>query len=407
MHIKPIIKPSKVNKSGETVIFFRVTMKNEQTLVSSGLMVKPENWDKINGCFNKKGMNHVRLNALLNKKRNEHEKILLNESLINDSSSIDLVKKKIQGKSTEFDFIQYALKYVDKFKREDRFSMYRRSKSTVQKLIDFNGSDKLPISKLNIQYINKYEDYLITEKKNSFNTVASNFKLLKTILNLAFKEGLIEYQANPFIHRKNKTTKTTRTFLNEEEIKRMELLQLDSNKLEYHTRNLYIFAFYCAGIRVSDLLKLKWKDFDEKRINFTSLKTSHQHSILLPKKAVAILEIYRKIAVKNKRYNPENYIFPLLILSENGTPNQILLNAISSATARLNKTLKKIAKKLNISKPLSFHTSRHSFGTVSLRKNIPIQNVSKLLGHQNIRETQIYAKIVNEQLDESMKLFND
>ena len=82
-------------------------------------------------------------------------------------------------------------------------------------------------------------------------------------------------------------------------------------------------------------------------------------------------------------------------------------SAISSATAYINKNLKLIAAKAEIDKPLSFHISRHTFATRALTKGMSIDKVSKILGHAQIRETQIYAKIVNTELDKAMDIFND
>lgn len=80
--------------------------------------------------------------------------------------------------------------------------------------------------------------------------------------------------------------------------------------------------------------------------------------------------------------------------------------AISRCTALINKNLKIIAKAVGIRKILSFHISRHSFAVRALRKGISIDKVSKLLAHSNIRETQIYARVVNEELDKAMEVFN-
>ena len=82
-------------------------------------------------------------------------------------------------------------------------------------------------------------------------------------------------------------------------------------------------------------------------------------------------------------------------------------NAISSATAYINKNINTLAKKANISKKVSFHASRHTWATRALKKGMSIDKVSKLMGHAAIRETQIYAKIVNEELDKAMDVFND
>ena len=86
--------------------------------------------------------------------------------------------------------------------------------------------------------------------------------------------------------------------------------------------------------------------------------------------------------------------------------NAVLVDAkISSATAATNRNLKKMAKKIGTNKTLSFHIARHTWATLVLKKGISIDKVSKILGHTNIWETQIYAKIVSKELDDAMDLF--
>ena len=85
----------------------------------------------------------------------------------------------------------------------------------------------------------------------------------------------------------------------------------------------------------------------------------------------------------------------------------MLLKSISSNTAYANKNLKVIAEKAGIEKHISFHTSRHTFATRALLKGMRIEYVSKLLGHTAIKTTQVYAKIVNSELDKAMDVFND
>ena len=80
---------------------------------------------------------------------------------------------------------------------------------------------------------------------------------------------------------------------------------------------------------------------------------------------------------------------------------------ISIATAYINKNLKIIAEKVELSKPVSFHVSRHTWATRALTKGMSIDKVSKIMGHAAIRETQIYAKIVSEELDKAMEIFNE
>jgi integrase/recombinase XerD len=407
MYIKPLIKPSKVNSNGEAVIFFRIYINGEQTLISSKLKVKPIHWDNKAGCFNKKSENQARLNALLNKKKSELEKIMLSQTIEEESIPVQNVKKVIKGENTKFDFLKYANAYKANLLLVDNYSMYKRTNSVINKLQEFNKSKRLPISKFNLDYISRYESYLLGEKKNSINTVTSNLKLLKTITNNAIKQGLISHSLNPFLNHKNKNVKTSREFLTELEIQKLKNLEFKIKKFDYHTRNIYLFAYYCAGIRISDLLQLKWSNLNEGRINFTTLKTDTQMNIKLPIAALEIINEYKVYAIdSNGDLDQNKYIFPLLRFKKEGTDNQKLISAISSANARLNKSLKRLAVLAEINKKITFHTSRHSFASNGLVKKIPIQNISKLLGHQNLRETQIYAKIVNEELDKSMDLFN-
>jgi integrase/recombinase XerD len=83
-----------------------------------------------------------------------------------------------------------------------------------------------------------------------------------------------------------------------------------------------------------------------------------------------------------------------------------LFNAISSATAYTNSDLKEIIKLTKIKKSISFHTARHTFATTALQKGMRIEYVSKYMGHSDIKETQIYAKIINQELDKAIEIFN-
>jgi integrase len=165
---------------------------------------------------------------------------------------------------------------------------------------------------------------------------------------------------------------------------------------------MFVFASYAGGLRVSDVLQLQWKNFEGEHLLFTVKKTGQQLSIKLPNKALEIIEKY-----KPKKPLPQGFIFPMLSDGLDMNNPRLVDSGISSATAYINKNLKIIAKKAKIEKPLSFHISRHTWATRAIRKGISIDKVSKIMGHAAIRETQIYAKIVNEELDKAMDVFNN
>jgi len=115
------------------------------------------------------------------------------------------------------------------------------------------------------------------------------------------------------------------------------------------------------------------------------------------------LEVYSTASPEKK---PKDFIFPLLSNSLDTTDPTLLFQAISRSTAYANKNLKVLAQKAEIDKAISFHSSRHTWATRALRKGMRIEYVSKLMGHTNIRTTQVYTKIVNEDLDTAMDVFN-
>lgn len=109
----------------------------------------------------------------------------------------------------------------------------------------------------------------------------------------------------------------------------------------------------------------------------------------------------------HKDRDPHDLIFPLLKPGKDYTDKVILHNAISSATTLANKSMKKIEQLIEAEKKIRFHTSRHTYATRALRKGMRIEYVSKSMGHSDIKTTQIYSKIVDEELDKAMGLLDD
>ncbi|GAC1604100.1 MAG: hypothetical protein NVS3B8_15020 [Chitinophagaceae bacterium] len=130
---------------------------------------------------------------------------------------------------------------------------------------------------------------------------------------------------------------------------------------------MFIFASYTGGLRISDVLKLQWNNFDGSHIHIAIHKTKSQLSIKLPNKAIEIVKSYH-----TKKSKPTDFIFPMLDNDVDLNIPEEAYSRISSATAYINKNLKLLAKKAVIEKPLSFHISRHTWATRALRKGISI-----------------------------------
>jgi len=267
----------------------------------------------------------------------------------------------------------------------------------------------LYFDELNVPFIRSFQEHLKNILNNHTNTIHSNLKIIRTLINDATAEELMPIEKNPFNKIKLRTQKTSREFLVDEELERLEKLELRENSVINHHRNLYIFSAYTAGIRISDLLTMRWKNFDGQHLYFTIKKNQEDISIKLPEKSLALLKYYWILAKKGKEecfIAPESYIFPLLKISVDETDKLILHKAISSATTYVNKNLRLLTTKAKIHKNISFHTARHSWAVRALQKGMRIEYVSKLMGHASVKHTEVYAKILNEELDKAMEVFN-
>ncbi len=394
-----VFRKQTVTKDGKCPIYFRITKNRKHTYVSSGQKVEAKYWDFTK---NKVKANHPyssRLNAYLTTKLQEiQEGVIAAEITENNLSSKDL-RNSVFGKEPT-DFFRYANEINQKLIQAGNIGTYDKNKAVINKLFFYNKQKPLYLQNITPGYLDNYERYL-REKGNKTNTVAVSMKYIRKIFNDAYREGLIEHKQIPFNVYRIKHEKTQRSYLTDEELTLIENVNLTAgNKMDVH-RDMFVFASYAAGLRVSDVLALKVGNYDGQYIHTNIKKTNGQLSLMLPNKARAIMDKY-----VSDESNPDDFIFP--ILDNAVTPdNPVLYDAaISSATAYYNKDLKTIAQKCGLNKNLSSHIARHSFATRALSKGISLDKVSKLLGHSSLATTMIYAKIVNSELNKAMQVFN-
>lgn len=396
-----VFRKDKLNKKGEAPIHFRIIKDRKISYISSGIMLPEVNWDFDKSKIKSKHTNSARLNSFLVNKFAELQDQVFEHETISKSTTTRQLKEKIYGKKPE-DFFSFAEEAVSTYKEQGKISTHITHNSTIKTLKDYVGNSNLMFQDITPEFLTKYEKYLQTKQGLKTNTIHKHLKFLRKLFNDALRLDKIEYQHNPFNKYKLKLEKTSRSFLSDDELKAIEnVATVKGEKMDLH-KKMFIFAAYTGGLRVSDVLKLQWQNFDGIHINITIHKTKSQLSIKLPNKAIEIITEFA-----SKKNKPTDFIFPMLLNDLDLNNSKASYNAISSATAYINKNLKILAKKAEIEKPLSFHISRHTWATRALRKGMSIDKVSKLMGHAQLRETQIYAKIVSEELDKAMDIFND
>lgn len=397
---KIIARKDKKNSNNEVPLFIRLTANRKSSYISLGININIAYWDEKAMQVKRGHPNMARVNNYITKTLSDLQaKAIESEAKIKNNTNS--VKSLIKG-SEKVDFLKYFKEYNDKLLAKDKINSHRRANTVYFKIKDYVGDVVLYFEDINVKWLTDYEFYLTTTKNNSPNTVYTEMKAIRKIINLAINEDAISLVKSPFTKYKLKWEQVDKNYLTEGELLALDRLILPLGSCMLVHRDIYVFAAYTAGLRISDIFQLRWRDFDGEKICIKTQKTGSIVSIKLPNKSKEILEKYKSNAT-----NHNNFIFPILTKYEKLESETDKLKAISSANAYVNKDLVKLTKLAKIDKHIHFHTSRHTFATRALRKGMRIEYVSKLLGHSNIKTTQIYAKIVNEELDKAMDVFND
>lgn len=396
-----VYRKDKLNKKGAAPVHFRIIKDRKVSYIASTIMLPEDHWDFKANKVKSKHPNSARLNSFLSNKYNEIQDQVFEHETINKSTTARQLRDHTFGKKPT-DFFGFAEAVIEEGAKRGKIGTLDKNRSIIAKLRKYAKGRDLNFQDIDLDFLLKYESYLKKHHGNSLNTINMNFKFLRKLFNDATRQELIDYQTNPFHRYQMKLEKTERIYLSEGELKEIEaFLATPGTRLDLH-RDMFVFAAYAGGVRISDLLQIRWADFDGTNINFKIMKTGTQISIKVPNKGLEILEKYR-----SANPTPTAFLFPMLPADLNIKDAREVDSAISSATAYINKNLKIITKKLGIEKKVSFHTSRHTWATRALKKGMSIDKVSKLMGHAAIKETQIYAKIVSSELDKAMDIFND
>lgn len=293
----------------------------------------------------------------------DEKKMMLLEVFQNHNEQIEMLIGK-----------EYAISTVKKYK-----TAYKHLKNFL--VYKFKIKD-ISIDKVNHSFITNFEFYLKSVKNCNHNSTIKYIKNFKKIVIIAISNGWID--KDPFINYKSYIKTVEREFLSKEEIQMMLFKKLHTSRLE-QVRDIFIFCCY-TGLSYSDVKKLSKNDLvkgidGEMWIKTNRTKTNTPSNIPLLPTALMILNNYKEhIEVIN---------------------GPVLLPVLSNQKS--NAYLKEIADLCGINKNLTTHLARHTFATtITLSNGVPIESVSKMLGHKSLRTTQHYAKILDRKVSDDM-----
>jgi integrase len=239
---------------------------------------------------------------------------------------------------------------------------------------------------------------------------------MKAAFNQAILEDIIPSTQNPFFKFKVKQVPTNKQKLSVEEIDRITALTLEPGSSLSHTRNCFMFSFYCGGIRAGDIITMRWRNVNEGSLAYVMAKNTNSklttRTVPLIPEAKAILLQY-----KSNDSKPEDFIFrelkneiSKLISDEKKLKSgfeKTIYNQIASRNTIFNKNLKKIAKLADITKPLTFHIARHSFAQFAMNKDMTPKMLQTILGHEKFATTETYISTLQDKKieDAMLKIF--
>jgi len=389
-------KRAKVNANGLFPIYTRITVNGKRIEMSTGRFVDGSKWSSSTGKMKGQSEEARSVNRQLDMLK---VKIIdMQMELIHQN--IPITAKAFKSKLLGLDekqrmlipiFEDHNKKIEELVGREYAPGTLERYKTSLKHTIDFLEWKykilDIDILKINHAFITEYEFYLRSVRNCSNNTAVKYIKNFSKIIKICLANNWID--KNPFSNYKAKVREVERVYLTEDEIQKILNKEFPTERLSL-VRDIFLFSCFTglAYIDVKNLTKSHISlGIDGEKWIFTHRQKTESAS------KIPILPVTQLIIDKyldHPQCLNENRLLPIL------------------SNQKMNAYLKEIAGICEINKDLTFHIARHTFATtITLSNGVPIESVSKMLGHKNLRTTQHYAKVLDRKVSDDMRLLKE
>ena len=387
-----VLKNSKVI-DGTAPIYARITVDTNRVEISVKKRIPVLNWNKGKGMAKGKTPEISRLNSYLEQIRSQltecYQDLVVNKQTV----SPDAIKNKFFGIEDSGETLKGLIEYhntgMDSNLRWGTLKNYKTTEKYIEKFLTqkFKRNDIFLIE-LNYKFITDFEHFLRRYKPEDHhlpmgsNTVMKHIERLRKMTNLAVRLGWIE--KDPFVAYRLSFKRVEREFLTQLELDTIKKKNFKIERLQY-VKDLFVFSCY-TGLSYIDVMNLQPNNI---RIGINGMnwiitqreKTTTPVRIPILSQAQVLIDKYKD----NPKSINKGTVFPNI------------------SNQKLNSYLKEIADVCEIDKNLTFHVARHTFATtVTLTNGVPIESVSKMLGHTDLKTTQIYAKVVEKKISDDM-----
>lgn len=386
------LKTSKSDRDGLKSIYMRITIESQRFEMSTKYKCHPEKWSSRTNRMKGKNEEARFINSYLDSlqlKVHQSRKYLLDHDM---DVSLENIKNVLRGKTEQNRMIlEIFAKHNEKMEvlvgkefAEGTLVRYRTSYDHTKAFIQWKYQvDDLEIKKLDYDFISDYSFWLKSIRGCSQNTTIKYLSNFKKIVGECIKRGWLI--RDPFVGFKMARKEIIRDYLTNEELNSLESKYFEIERLG-QVRDIFLFSCY-TGLAYIDVKKLRRDQIfvgldKEKWISTNRQKTDSSVRIPLLPRAQKLIAKYDS----HPRCEAEGLVLPVL------------------SNQKMNAYLKEIADVCGIKKDLTFHIARHTFATtITLSNGVPIETVSKMLGHKSIKQTQHYAKIVDFKVSEDMR----
>jgi site-specific recombinase XerD len=387
------LKKPKIQQNGLVAIYLRITVNGKRAETTSGRECLPANWNSAAGRLRGSKEEVKSFNTYLD---NLQTQVYEAHRILTEAGGVitaEAIKNQLMGKSEKFKMI------IGIFKEHNRkmagligngyavgtLTCFETTLKHTQDFLEWKyKATDIDIKKIDHEFISNFEYYIRSEKKCGNNSTVKYIKNFKKIIRICLASGWLT--SDPFLNYKANMKVVTKVYLNQEELNKMAKKDFGNERLS-QVRDIFLFSCY-TGLAYADVQKLKRAeifkgDDGEMWVIIKRQKTATPSRIPLLPVALNILNKY------------ENHPF----CASNGKALPV------STNQKMNAYLKEISNICTLNKTLTYHIARYTFATtVTLSNGVPIETVSKMLGHTNIKTTQHYAKVLDLKVSQDMAL---
>ena len=389
-------KTSRTNKDGLVPIYLRVTINGERFEQSTQRYILPSKWSAEAGKAKGNSEESKTINYFLDslkQKVYDYQSEIIREKL---HFTIETFRTKWLGiQERGHTILEVFNAHNEQLKQligvdcsKATYGKYRTTYDHTASFIKWKYKvNDLEVNKLNFEFLSDFEFYLKSNKKCNHNTTIKYLTNFRKIVGICIKNNWLS--KDPFFGYKMSKKEVIRDFLTEDELQRLTSKNFGNERLN-QVRDIFVFSCF-TGLAYIDAKRLKRSDISigmdgEKWIFTRRKKTDSPTRIPLLPTVLQMMEQYEG----HPKCVCEGSLLPV------------------PSNAKLNAYLKEVADICGINKHLTFHIARHTFATtITLNNGVPIETVSKMLGHKSLKITQIYAKILDRRVSDDMQILRN